>query len=280
MRPQKYSKRIKVVKQMNKKLEILKELFKDADRILVAFSGGVDSSFLLYALKNILSLDVKAVTIKTTYIPDWEVKEARDFCTEYSIEHIVLDMPFPMSILKNPEDRCYRCKKILFSRIKEYALDNNIKIIADGSNADDISDHRPGMKALNELKIISPLLEAGITKDDIRKQLKLWGLRMWDKPAYACLLTRIPHNTLIDEAMLKKIEEGELFIKELGFPGTRLRLQGDIARLEANPIHIEQISHPDIRGRITAKLKSLGIKYITLDLEGYKMGSLNIINKK
>lgn len=262
---------------MDAKIKGLKELFKPSDRILLAFSGGVDSTFLLYTLGIKYKLDIKAVTIKTPYIPGWEVEEAISFCKEHNIKHEVLVLPFPRSIISNPADRCYRCKKVLFSRIKDYAVAKNYNIIVDGSNADDISDHRPGMKALDELTILSPLLKSGITKKEIREQLKFWGLEIWNKPAYACLLTRIPHNTDVDEKTLHIIEEAELIIKDLGFAGTRVRMHGDIARLECKPEQIEEISSNSVRLTLIAKLKHLGISYITLDLEGYRMGSLNIL---
>lgn len=267
---------------INKKTERLKGLFNQSDRILLAFSGGVDSTFLLYAIARRFKFKVRALTIKTPYIPQWEVDEATSFCREHNIEHKVIDMAFPESIISNPQDRCYRCKKVLFSEIRNYADKNNFNIIVDGSNADDISDYRPGMRALDELKIMSPLMKSGITKDEIREQLKSWGLEIWNKPAYACLLTRIPHNTYVDERMLYVIEQAEVFIKNLGFPGTRVRLHGDIARLECYPHQIEEISKNKVRSEIANRLKQLGIKYITVDMEGYRMGSLNIVkeNKK
>jgi uncharacterized protein (TIGR00268 family) len=260
---------------MKDKINNMLKLFNKDDRILVAFSGGVDSTFLLYTLSVIHKLTVRAVTIKTPYIPQWEVDEAKSFCKNYKIEHDVLALPFPKTIVTNPGDRCYKCKSILFSKIKDFAVAYNCNIIVDGSNADDTRDYRPGMKALKELKIVSPLLRSNIAKDEIRKQLKSWGLKIWNKPAYACLLTRIPHDTDVDEKMLHIIEKAELFIKNLGFAGTRVRLHGEIARLECDPNYIESISKNSTRQQISQELKHLGIKYVTLDMEGYRMGSLN-----
>ncbi len=265
---------------IDKKIGKLKGLFSQSDRILLAFSGGVDSTFLLYTIARIFKLKVRALTVKTPYIPQWEVDEAISFCQEYNIEHKVVDLPFPRSIISNPHDRCYRCKKVLFSEIKNYAGENQFNIIVDGSNADDLSDYRPGIRALDELKILSPLIKSGITKEEIREQLKSWELEIWNKPAYACLLTRIPHDTEVDEKMLYIIEQAELFIKDLGFAGTRVRLHGDIARLECYPKYIEEINKNKVRSVIISRLKELGIKHITLDMEGYKMGSLNIIRDK
>lgn len=251
------------------------ELFAPDDRVLVAFSGGVDSSFLIYVLKHFSDIEMEAVTIKTPYIPQWEADEAIAFCKTHNITHKVLTMSFPGDIKHNPEDRCYRCKHILFSKIKEYAAERGYNIIADGSNADDTSDHRPGMKALKELYVLSPLLEAGLAKKEIRSLLKELKLEIWNKPAYACLLTRIPHNTAVEANMLHIIEEAEQFLKKLGFAGTRVRLHNDIARLEPRQEDIEKMCRPGTRDSISNYLKRLGIKYITLDLEGYRTGSMN-----
>ncbi|MFO7756409.1 MAG: ATP-dependent sacrificial sulfur transferase LarE [Bacteroidales bacterium] len=249
--------------------------FKNTDNILVAFSGGVDSSFLLYVLKTFSDVNVSAVTIKTPYIPQWEVDEAISFCKSLDISHSLIKMPLHKSVIMNPEDRCYRCKSILFNKIKEHAVSGGFNIIADGSNADDKKDYRPGMKALKELDIRSPLLEAGFTKDMIRKHLKDFGLEIWNKPAYACLLTRIPYNTEIDMRDLNIIEESERFLHKLGFPGTRVRLHGKMARIETNSRFFEKMIETGIRERIIHTFKAAGIKFVSLDLEGYRMGSLN-----
>ncbi len=257
------------------KTEKLVKLFKPTDRILIAFSGGVDSTLLLYQLSKISALDVKAVTIKTPYIPQWEVDEAIAFCKENNIDHEVIELPFPKSIITNPGDRCYRCKKILFSSLKDYSIANGYNIIADGSNADDAGEYRPGMKALEELQIRSPLLEAGFTKRDIRNLLREYGLEIWNKPAYACLLTRIPHDNAVDTKTLYIIEEAELYLKDLGFAGTRVRLHKDIARLECQDHQFILINEKETRFKISSRLKQLGIKYVTIDIEGYRTGSMD-----
>lgn len=264
---------------MNKKEEILGRLFSSEERVLVAFSGGVDSTFLLYALKNYSRCKLGALTVKTPYIPEWEVQEAIEIAAELGIRHTLVELPFPEAVKHNPPDRCYRCKKILFSRIKEYAIAEGYTVVADGTNADDRGDYRPGMKALSELDIRSPLLEAGFTKSEIRSSLKSHGLKVWDKPAYACLLTRIPHDTEVNDDMLRVVEKAERYIHQLGFPGTRVRLHGEIARIEPPPSAIEQLADPHFRSQLVEHLKKLGIKYITLDLEGYRTGSLNLIKE-
>jgi len=249
--------------------------FNNSDNILVAFSGGVDSTFLLYVLKMFSSAKVSAVTIKTPYIPVWEIEEALKFCKEMDIEHEIIDIPIHRSVLLNPPDRCYRCKSILFGHIKKYAEAKGFNIIADGSNADDSKDYRPGMKALKELSIRSPLLEAGFTKEEIRKHLRDFKLDIWDKPAYACLLTRIPYNTKITINDLRLIEESERFLHLMGFPGARVRLHKNIARLEINSGFFNKILEDDVRESIIKEFKKRGIEYISLDLEGYRTGSMN-----
>jgi len=257
------------------KIELLRSLFTESDRIVVAFSGGVDSSFLLYALALFKREDVYAVTIKTPYIPQWEVDEAIKFCKSINIKHKIISLPIPNNIINNPGDRCYKCKLSLFSHIKKFASDNDCNIIADGSNKDDISDFRPGMKALSELKVRSPLLEAGFTKPEIRDALKEYGLEIWNKPSYACLLTRLPHDDAIEELTLRMVERAELYLAEKGYPGTRVRLHKNIARLECQPGYIDRFFNDPARNDIVGYLKSIGIKYVTLDLEGYISGSMN-----
>lgn len=257
------------------KIDRLKALFKNGDRVLLAYSGGVDSSLLLHLLARETVAGVCAVTIKTPYIPEWEVDEARAMCRTLGVDHTVIDLPLPEIIKSNPADRCYQCKKILFSRIQEYADEKGCNIIADGSNADDRGDYRPGMRALREMNILSPLLEAGFTKEEIRSHLQGLGLEIWDKPAYACLLTRLPHDTIINENSLSIIEKSERYIHTMGFPGTRVRLYNDMVRIECMPVHIDKISEPMVRASIVSFFNSVGIKFVSLDLEGYRSGSMN-----
>lgn len=257
------------------KISTLCSYFNRADNILLAFSGGVDSTFLLYVLKKFSDARVSAVTVKTPYIPQWEVDEAIEFCKSMDIDHEVLNIPIDESIILNPPDRCYKCKSVLFGQLREYAGRKGINIIADGSNADDMKDYRPGMKALKELKIRSPLLEAGFTKEEIREASKDFKLKIWDKPAYACLLTRLPFNSRISLSELRLIEETERFLHRMGFPGARVRLHNNVARLEINPALFTRILDNNIREEIIKEFKTRGIEFISLDLEGYRMGSMN-----
>ncbi|HCC71588.1 MAG TPA: ATP-dependent sacrificial sulfur transferase LarE [Bacteroidales bacterium] len=261
--------------QINDKVKLICSSFDATDNILVAFSGGVDSSFLLYILYLYSSAKVSAITVKTPYIPGWEIDEAINFAESLKIEHKIIELPIDDSIIRNPEDRCYRCKSILFGQIKKYAYAKGFNLIADGSNADDKNDYRPGMKALKELEIRSPLLEAGFSKQEIRNQLKEFGLDIWDKPAYSCLLTRIPYNTLIDKNDLNLIEESEMFLHNLGFRDVRVRFHNDLIRLEINPEYFNKIMKDQVRKKIIRLFKDRNIKYISLDLEGYRTGSMH-----
>lgn len=258
----------------NKSL-ILNSILKELDSFVVAFSGGVDSSFLLHRAHSIRKAAVIGITIRTPYIPAQEIDEAIEFTKKYGIKHKILDIPFPAAISHNPIERCYLCKKTLFTELLAFAKANKYKGIIDGTNADDTGDFRPGMKALLEMGIRSPLLEAGITKKEIRILSRNEDLDIWDKPAMACLLTRIPYNTEIKEVVLRMIEQAESMLFERGYPGTRVRVHGDVARIECIPGYMEKIIHTPEREHIISNLKKIGFRYVSLDLEGYRTGSSN-----
>jgi len=258
---------------IERKMEKLDTILRDLKSFVVAFSGGVDSSFLLYRAHALKKLEFIGVTIRTPYIPSAEIEEASGFAKTYNINHKIVDFAFPERIRYNPVDRCYTCKKSLFTGLLSFAGENGFRYVLDGTNADDIGNFRPGLKALEELEIRSPLLESGLTKKDIREVSHMQGLPFWDKPGMACLLTRVPYNTEITEGVLRMIEQAEQFMFEKGFPGTRVRIHGDLARIECLPGYMEKMIHNPEKELIIGHLKKIGFRYVSLDLEGYRSGS-------
>ena len=253
----------------------LDSILKDLNTFVVAFSGGVDSTFLLHRAHKVRKPGVIAITIRTPYIPSREIEEAIEFTSSFGIRHKVIDIPFPEMIRSNPIDRCYMCKKTIFTNLLSFANDNNYQFVTDGTNADDIRDFRPGIAALKDLGIRSPLLESGLTKNDIRYLSRESDLDIWDKPAMACLLTRIPYDTAINEKTMRQVEEAESILFELGYPGARVRVHGDLVRIECMPGYIEKIILNPGREHIISNLKKIGFRYVSLDLEGYRTGSSN-----
>ncbi len=252
----------------------LDSILTELRSFVIAFSGGVDSSFLAFRSKALKKVKMIAVTIRTPYMPDREINEAIEFTHTHNIEHQVINLSFPEIIRHNPPERCYLCKKTLFSKILDFASEKGYRFVVDGTNSDDKIEFRPGMRALGELSIRSPLAEAGLTKSDIRSLLKQAGLTLWDKPAMACLLTRIPYETEVNEDMIRMIEKAEDHLFEKGYPGTRVRIHGDLARIECLPGYLEKIINDPDRELIVNNLKKIGFRYISLDLEGYRTGSM------
>ncbi len=242
---------------------------------VVAFSGGVDSTFLVHRASQVKKIRFIAVTITTPYIPAHEIQEARDFCLNSGIDHKVIEVAFPGSIRNNPVERCYFCKKELFGQINKFAAGNKFKFVIDGTNDDDATDFRPGIKALKEMSVRSPLQEAGLTKQEIRDASSEAGLATWSKPSNACLLTRIPYNTIVTAEDLIKIEKAEQYLFERGFYGARVRIHGNIARIECMPGYLSRLVNDPEREQLINSLKKIGFRFISLDLEGYRTGSLN-----
>jgi pyridinium-3,5-biscarboxylic acid mononucleotide sulfurtransferase len=257
------------------KITRLDSILKELKSFVIAFSGGVDSSFLVHRAKSIDKVKMLAVTIRTPYMPAREINEAIEFAYSHGIDHKVIDLDFPEIIRHNPKERCYLCKKILFSKIAQFASENGYQYLLDGTNADDTGELRPGLRALKELSVRSPLLESGLNKNEIRELLMKDGLAVWNKPAMACLLTRIPYDTEISEGILRMIEKAEDFLFDIGYPGTRVRLHGEVARIECLPGFLKRIIHDPDREQIVSRLKQIGFRYISLDLEGYRTGSMN-----
>jgi uncharacterized protein len=236
----------------------------------VAFSGGVDSTFLLKVSKDVLGNKVLAITVKSPYIPDWEIDEAKSITAQLGVQHIILETPIPDQIMNNPNDRCYHCKTFLFTQLREVAKKHGFNHIIDGTNSEDTENERPGMKALRELDVDSPLKKAGYTKKDIRRYLWVNNLPAWDKPAYSCLLTRIPYNTPVETDNLRLIGKAERFLMDLGIRTVRVRVHDELARIETEPALIKKIFQENLMERISTELKNYGFKYVTLDMEGYR----------
>ncbi|WP_434578947.1 ATP-dependent sacrificial sulfur transferase LarE [Thermoanaerobacterium thermosaccharolyticum] len=263
--------------RLEEKYENLKKYIKELGSAVIAFSGGVDSTFLAKVCKDVLNDSCLAVTATSSTYPEREFKEALELAKEIDIRHKIIKSE-ELEIegfSKNPIDRCYYCKSELFSKLKKVADDEGIEYVLDGTNADDMGDFRPGRRAAKELGVKSPLLECGFTKDDIREMSKRLGLPTWNKPAYACLSSRFPYGQEITSEKLSMVEKSEEYLLNLGFVGFRVRHHGDIARIELNPDQINMMLDENIRKKVVSKLKEIGFKYVSLDLEGYRTGSMN-----
>jgi uncharacterized protein len=262
-------------KALEQKYEALKSRLKAMAPVAVAFSGGVDSTFLLKVASDTLGEGACAITVESPYIATWEIEEANVLTSAMGVQHIHLALSIPDSIVNNPENRCYLCKTAVFTAIKQSAMERGFKTIVDGSNADDLKDYRPGMKALKELAIDSPMLEVGLTKSEIRLLSRMLQLPTWDKPPYACLLTRLPYHTQIETAVLRRIEKAEKYLMDEGIRAVRVRTHGDLARIEVDSKELPKLLDPEMMAKVNDALKVIGFKHVTLDLAGYRMGSFN-----
>lgn len=263
---------------MNVKYQKLKDILQEMGNMLAAFSGGVDSTFLLKAAKDVLGDHLLAVTALSDTTPRQERDEAVRLAEMLGVDHILVEseeMNLP-EFVKNTPDRCYICKKQRYSEMLKIAGEKGFAYLADGENYDDREDYRPGTRAAKELGVRSPLREAGLTKSDIRMISKELNLPTWNKPAFPCLASRIPYNSPITPEKLRQTDAGEIFLREIGMdPQLRVRHYGDTVRIELKAEDIAKLADDTLRIRIVNYFKSIGFDFVTLDLEGYARGSLN-----
>lgn len=268
---------------VQQKLIKLNALLKNFESAAIGFSGGVDSTFLAASAARVLGDKAVAVTAYSPTLPESEKQEAVKFAEQIGIRHVLLSINEldDENFVVNNAQRCYFCKKTRFGEISRWANNAGYAWVLEGSNADDADDYRPGMKAVEELEIVrSPLLEAGLTKNEIRQVSKQWGLPAWNKPSAACLSSRVAYGEKITVERLNQIEQAEEFIKEICPGQVRVRHHGNLARIEVDAEHIAFFSQIEVRQKVVAQLKKLGFSFVTLDLIGYCTGSMNAMLKK
>ena len=261
--------------ELHEKKRALEEYLRSLGSVAVAFSSGVDSTFLLKVAHDTLGDRAVAVTARSCSFPSRELKEAETFCRDEGIEQILVDSE-ELNIegfRQNPKNRCYLCKKELFTKIGAIAAGRGIAWVAEGSNVDDEGDYRPGMQAVAELGIKSPLRQAGLTKAEIRTLSREMGLPTWDKPSFACLASRFVYGETISEEKLAMVERAEQRLLDMGFRQVRVRIHGDVARIEVMPEDLSRLV--DHAAQLDWDLRALGFAYVTMDLGGYKTGSMN-----
>ena len=245
-------------------------------RVAVAYSGGVDSSFLCRVSHDVLGDNAVAITVVSPMLPASELEEAKRLADAIGIRHILLhEEAIDPTVAENPIDRCYRCKRIEFSVITKAAADSGIAHVLDGSNLDDLSDYRPGLRALAEMGIHSPLRDVGLRKADIRALSQKLGLPTWDKPAFACLASRVPYGERITSEKLHRIDKAESYLRGIGLRQVRVRSHQDLARIEVASEERAKLCNPSIMDEVAARLKSLGFLYVCMELQGYETGSMN-----
>jgi len=262
---------------LQEKYDRLQQIVRHANRAVVAFSGGVDSTFLLKVSSDLLGAGVLAVTARSETFPAQELKESETLAHQIGAKQIIIDsreMDVP-GFADNPPHRCFLCKTELFSKVNEIARQHGIQHVFDGSNLDDTADFRPGRQAARRLGVRSPLVEAELTKADIRTLSKMLHLATWDKPSFACLSSRFPYHTQITKPALQGIENAENYLRQLGMRIYRVRHHDTIARLELGEQEMSLLWKKDLRELIVRHFKSLGYKYVALDMEGYRTGSMN-----
>lgn len=262
---------------LDEKLEKLASILSSYRSVLVAFSGGVDSSFLLKVAVDNLGDKVAAFTEASPLHQSWELTEARELAQQFGVRHIIhesTELGDP-EFIANPPDRCYLCKKGIFANALRLADELGLAEVIDGSNVDDLKEYRPGRRALSELQIKSPLLEAGFAKTEIRAASQKLGLKTWDRPSLACLASRFPYGTSITPERLRQVESCETYLRTQGFPVFRVRYHGSIARIEVAAADIARLAGSPLREKVVTHFKAAGFSYVCIDLQGFRSGSMD-----
>jgi uncharacterized protein len=271
-----------IMETIDCRLERLRSLLTEMGGVVIGYSGGVDSTMLAAVAAEVLGDRALCVLASSETYPQTEIEEALETAGKLGLSVIRIDTDELKNeaFAANTPDRCFFCKTELFGKLISIGRDHGIRWVADGANVDDLDDFRPGSRAAAELGVRSPLREAGFTKNDIREISHRMGLPTWNKPSFACLSSRIPYGTRIEPDILRRLDKAERLMKELGFRQVRVRHHGEIARIEVEPGEITRLASPEIRRQVTEKFKELGYLYTTLDLGGYRMGSMNAVLKK
>ncbi len=262
---------------MKQKLALLNNRLEGLGRFAIAFSGGVDSTFLLAVAKRVNPEMLLAVTAASQFVPQREVDSAKRLAREFGVRHIVIDVNIlkDTDVIGNTEQRCYYCKNAMFSRIFSVIKEQGIDLLLHAVNLDDLGDYRPGLKASKELGVLSPLVDAGFSKKDIREASRQMGLETWDKPSQSCLATRIPYHKMITSEVLQRIDKSESLMQKLGFAQVRVRCHGSLARIEVVPDKMDALLKKEVRVKVSKCLAQFGFEFVSVDLDGYKTGKMN-----
>jgi pyridinium-3,5-biscarboxylic acid mononucleotide sulfurtransferase len=264
---------------LQEKQSKLQAILRDLGEVIVAYSGGIDSAYLAWAAHQTLGTKAVAITADSASIPESHKRDAEQFAREQGFRHEYIET-FEFEnpdYVKNDKDRCFHCKDELFARLEQVGAERGVSAIVYGVNMDDLGDYRPGQRAAKIHQVKAPLVEAGLYKAEIRELARLAGLPVWDRPASACLSSRIPYGTAVTPTVVKTVEKGEEAIKALGFRQFRVRFHGELVRIEIDRAELERALDPAVAAKFVEIFKPLGFHYVTLDLEGYRQGSMNAV---